>query len=86
MIFDNVHQGAPDVMYELKLRADGDANLEKADLGVSIYRNKHGLYHEMKALKDILLPTRLCLHCQDLTRLTMQQVKDHLAVLNYIFL
>uniref|UniRef100_A0A8H7KCK1 Aminotransferase class I/classII large domain-containing protein n=1 Tax=Bionectria ochroleuca TaxID=29856 RepID=A0A8H7KCK1_BIOOC len=52
MFFDNVQQGAPDVMYELKLRADGDTNPNKVDLGVGIYRNEQGLYHELKALKD----------------------------------
>ncbi|KAH7267785.1 aspartate aminotransferase [Fusarium redolens] len=52
MFFDNVQQGAPDVMYELKLRADGDTDPNKVDLGVGIYRNEQGLYHELKALKD----------------------------------
>ncbi|KAJ4253764.1 hypothetical protein NW762_010158 [Fusarium torreyae] len=52
MFFDYVQQGAPDVMYELKVRADGDTNPSKVDLGVGIYRNEQGLYHEFKALKD----------------------------------
>ncbi|KAF4960070.1 hypothetical protein FSARC_10565 [Fusarium sarcochroum] len=52
MFFDNVQQGAPDVMYELKLQADGDTDPRKVDLGVGIYRNEQGLYHELKALKD----------------------------------
>jgi aspartate aminotransferase len=60
MFFDNVQQGAPDVMYELKLRADGDTNPNKVDLGVGIYRNEQGLYHELKALKDVLLPKHIC--------------------------
>jgi aspartate/tyrosine/aromatic aminotransferase len=69
-------------MYELKLRADGDTDPNKVDLGVGIYRNEQGLYHELKALKDVLLPNHLYFHCQDPTRLTMQQTKDHLAVTN----
>ncbi|KAL5605942.1 hypothetical protein FOVSG1_006089 [Fusarium oxysporum f. sp. vasinfectum] len=52
MFFDNVQQGAPDVMYELKLQADGDTSSNKVDLGVGVYRNEQGRYHELKALKD----------------------------------
>lgn len=61
MFFDNVQQGAPDVMYELKLRADGDTNPNKVDLGVGIYRNEQGLYHELRALKDVQLPNTFVL-------------------------
>ncbi|KAH7151732.1 aspartate aminotransferase [Dactylonectria estremocensis] len=52
MFFKNVTKGAPDVMYHLKVRADGDTSPEKVDLGVGIYRNERGAYNEMKALKE----------------------------------
>lgn len=53
MFFDDVQHGAPDVMFELKVQADGDTSPNKVDLGVGIYRNEQGVYHEMKALKDV---------------------------------
>lgn len=53
MFFNNVTKGAPDVMYHLKVRADGDTNPVKVDLGVGIYRNEQGVYNEMKVLKDV---------------------------------
>ncbi|KAI5459243.1 aspartate aminotransferase [Mariannaea sp. PMI_226] len=52
MFFDNVKQGAPDIMYHLKVQADGDKSPNKVDLGVGIYRNEKGLYNEMKVLKE----------------------------------
>lgn len=53
MFFNNVTKGAPDVMYHLKVRADGDTSPVKVDLGVGIYRNEQGVYNEMKVLKDV---------------------------------
>lgn len=53
MFFNNVTKGAPDVMYHLKVRADGDTSPAKVDLGVGIYRNEQGVYNEMKVLKDV---------------------------------
>lgn len=53
MFFDNVQRGAPDAMYFLKVQADNDMAPQKVDLGVGIYRNEQGVYHELKALKDV---------------------------------
>ncbi|KPM35914.1 hypothetical protein AK830_g10638 [Neonectria ditissima] len=52
MFFNNVTKGAPDVMYHLKVQADGDTSPQKVDLGVGIYRNEQGVYNEMKVLKE----------------------------------
>ncbi|KAH8722243.1 aspartate aminotransferase [Ilyonectria robusta] len=52
MFFNNVTKAAPDVMYHLKVQADGDTSPVKVDLGVGIYRNEQGVYNEMKVLKD----------------------------------
>uniref|UniRef100_A0A0C4BKX5 Aminotransferase class I/classII large domain-containing protein n=1 Tax=Fusarium oxysporum (strain Fo5176) TaxID=660025 RepID=A0A0C4BKX5_FUSOF len=57
MFFDKVQQGAPDVMYELKVLADGDMSPNKVDLGVGVYRNEQGCFHELKALKDYEVTT-----------------------------
>lgn len=40
-------------MYQLKLDAGVSTDPSKLDLGVSIYRNEQGEYHELKALKDV---------------------------------
>ncbi|VUC37096.1 unnamed protein product [Clonostachys rosea] len=53
MFFDDVQQGPPDVMYHLKVQADGDTSPNKVDLGVGIYRNEEGYCHELKALRDV---------------------------------
>ncbi|KAL3958125.1 hypothetical protein ACCO45_008703 [Purpureocillium lilacinum] len=52
MFFDEVQGGPPDVMYDLKVRADRDAHAEKVDLGVGIYRNGEGLYQELDCIKE----------------------------------
>ncbi|PLB45413.1 aspartate aminotransferase [Aspergillus steynii IBT 23096] len=51
MFFDAVEAGAPDVMYGLKIAADGDQSPLKVDLGVGIYRNELGAYNEMSVLR-----------------------------------
>jgi hypothetical protein len=53
MFFDNVPRGPPDVMYHLKQRADNDLHPQKIDLGVGIYRNEHGAYHELQAVTQV---------------------------------
>ena len=53
MFFDEVQGGPPDVMYDLKVRADRDAHAEKVDLGVGIYRNGEGLYQELDCIKEV---------------------------------
>ena len=52
-MFANVQQGPPDPMFDLKNMADNDRSQEKIDLGVGIYRNEEGGYHEMQALKEV---------------------------------
>lgn len=53
MFFENVQKRTPDAMYRLKADADVSTNPNKLDLGVGIYRNEQGEYHELKALKDV---------------------------------
>ncbi|KAL7933031.1 aspartate aminotransferase [Trichoderma chlorosporum] len=50
-MLDNIAAGPPDPMYMLKKWADSDTNSQKADLGVGIYRNEAGQYHEMDCVK-----------------------------------
>lgn len=59
MFLDNVQRGAPDAMYFLKVQADNDTDPRKVDLGVGIYRNEQGVYHELKALRDVGSPLLL---------------------------
>lgn len=52
-VFDGVEAGPPDPMFDLKKRADNDADPNKVDLGVGIYRSEQGQYHELKAVKAV---------------------------------
>lgn len=52
-MFDNVQQGPADPIFDLKKAADNDTSPEKIDLGVGIYRNEEGIYHEMHVLKEV---------------------------------
>lgn len=52
-VFDNVKNGPPDPMFDLKKRADNDNDTNKVDLGVGIYRSEQGQYHELKAVKAV---------------------------------
>jgi len=54
-MFRNVQQGPVDPMFDLKKLADNDTSPEKVDLGVGIYRNENGQYHEMEAIKEVIL-------------------------------
>jgi aspartate aminotransferase len=54
-MFENVQQGPVDPMFDLKKLADNDTSPEKVDLGVGIYRNENGQYHEMEAIKEVML-------------------------------
>lgn len=53
MVFEGVQQGPPDIMYYLKMDADGDNDPNKTDLGVGVYRNENGTYHELAVLKEV---------------------------------
>ncbi|GKZ27419.1 hypothetical protein AbraCBS73388_004637 [Aspergillus brasiliensis] len=50
-MFENMQRGPVDPMFDLKKVADNDTSPEKVDLGVGIYRNEEGYYHEMEVLK-----------------------------------
>lgn len=52
-MFDDVKNGPPDPMFDLKKRADNDASSGKVDLGVGIYRSEQGKYHELRAVKAV---------------------------------
>lgn len=52
-MFANVQQGPTDPMFDLKNMADNDQSAGKIDLGVGIYRNEEGRYHEMQAIKEV---------------------------------
>ncbi|EYE91610.1 PLP-dependent transferase [Aspergillus ruber CBS 135680] len=51
-MFENVQQGPVDPMFVLKRDADNDVSPGKVDLGVGIYRNTEGKYHEMGVLRE----------------------------------
>jgi aspartate aminotransferase len=53
MFFDNLPKGQKDPMFELKKHADADKSPGKVDLGVGIYRNEQGRYHEMACLQEV---------------------------------
>lgn len=58
MFFNNVPRGPPDFMYHLKQQADNDHHPSKMDLGVGVYRNERGQYHELQAVTQVhSLPT-----------------------------
>jgi aspartate aminotransferase len=50
-MFRTVSKGPPDPVYILKQKVDGDTSSEKVDLGVGVYRNEQGQYHELGAIK-----------------------------------
>jgi len=52
-MFRSVAHGPVDPINILKKLADGDASKEKVDLGVGVYRNEHGQYHELAALRKV---------------------------------
>ncbi|CAG9978558.1 unnamed protein product [Clonostachys byssicola] len=51
-MFESILPGPPDVMYDLKVRADNDTSEAKVDLGVGIYRNNAGQYQELHVVKE----------------------------------
>lgn len=55
-MFKTVKAGPPDPMYALKRGADADTAPGKVDLGVGIYRNEAGQYHELEAIKLVRFP------------------------------
>lgn len=52
-MFENVPPGPPDPIFTLKKLADGDFSPNKVDLGVGVYRNEQGGYHELEAVKRV---------------------------------
>lgn len=52
-MFENVPPGPPDPIFTLKKLADGDLSPNKVDLGVGVYRNEQGGYHELEAVKRV---------------------------------
>lgn len=70
-MFENVPPGPPDPVFTLKKLADGDSSPNKVDLGVGVYRNEQGGYHELEAVKRVSLYRAsfcacLALHIQQL--------------------
>jgi len=52
MFFDDVPQGPADPVYILKNAVDADRSPNKVDLGVGVYRNEQGQYHELQAIRE----------------------------------
>jgi aspartate aminotransferase len=52
MFFQNVPCGSVDPVYVLKNAVDADRAPNKVDLGVGVYRNERGEYHELQAIKE----------------------------------
>lgn len=55
-MFEKFAPGSPDPMYSLKTKADSDLSGDKIDVGVGIYRNEKGTYHELNAIKEVSQP------------------------------
>ncbi|KAI5926858.1 aspartate aminotransferase [Camillea tinctor] len=51
-MFRNLPPSPSDPMLVLKRAADNDHSPDKVDLGVGVYRNEQGAYHELQALKE----------------------------------
>lgn len=58
-MFENVLPGPKDPMFDLKKQADNDKSARKVDLGVGIYRNQEGNYHEINAVYEVRYFTNL---------------------------
>ncbi|RFU34140.1 hypothetical protein B7463_g2253, partial [Scytalidium lignicola] len=56
-MFEDVQLGPQDPMFNLKKLADNDSSPKKIDLGVGIYRNEKGKYHELQAINKYELTT-----------------------------
>ena len=52
-MFEHVQPGPADPMFDLKKLADSDSIPEKIDVGVGVYRNKQGGYHELQCVKAV---------------------------------
>jgi aspartate aminotransferase len=52
-MFEDVPPGPQDPMFDLKKLADNDISPQKVDLGVGIYRNEQGKYHELQGIKKV---------------------------------
>lgn len=53
MAFRRVQQGPVDPMHLLKAAVESDKHGDKVDLGVGVYRNEAGTYHELNVLKKV---------------------------------
>lgn len=54
-MFADVQPGPKDPMFDLKKLADDDISPRKIDLGVGVYRNEEGGYHELQAIKKVCI-------------------------------
>ena len=52
-MFRSVPESPADPVYLLSQRVRADTAPEKVDLGVGVYRNERGQYHELRALKAV---------------------------------
>ncbi|GAD94180.1 aspartate aminotransferase [Paecilomyces variotii No. 5] len=50
-MFEDVQPGPKDPMFDLKKLADNDTSPQKIDLGVGVYRNEDGGYHELQVVE-----------------------------------
>lgn len=51
MFFQDVVRGPVDPVYILKNAVDADESPDKVDLGIGVYRNDRGGYHELQSIK-----------------------------------
>lgn len=56
-MFRTVPAGPPDPVFILKNAADADLSNEKIDLGVGVYRNEEGNFHELEVIKKVSGPS-----------------------------
>lgn len=60
-MFRTVPPSPADPVYLLSQRVREDTAPEKVDLGVGVYRNEKGQYHELRALKAVCMISLFCI-------------------------
>lgn len=75
-MFESTQPGQVDPMFELKKQADSDQSPKKVDVGLGIYRNELGQYHELRCLKKVRRRRQTAPNCAD-ERLNRQRRISH---------
>lgn len=83
MFFENVPPGPLDPVNILKMAVDEDMHPNKVDLGVGVYRNDQGEYHELEAIREAknVLATRSMGHDYEVTTGNVDFLENAAALL-----